>query len=84
MVSRLRNLETLDLRRCPGPAALHGPRELEGMPALLAHLRGVAEQESLRSNFFAMRIDGPAAWPWRGVVTLRKEKPAEQIKITQQ
>jgi hypothetical protein len=31
-----------------------------------------------------MSIDGPAAWLWRAVATLWKEKPAEQTKITQQ
>jgi hypothetical protein len=36
-------METVDLHRCPGLAAVHSLREQEGMPALLAHLRGAAE-----------------------------------------
>ena len=42
-LGQLRNLARLELDRCPGLATLHGLKEREGMPALLAHLRGAAE-----------------------------------------
>jgi hypothetical protein len=42
-LGRLRNLEKLHLKDCRELAALHELQWREGLPALLAHLRGAAE-----------------------------------------
>jgi hypothetical protein len=42
-LGRLHNLEKLHLKDCRGLALLHDLQRWEGLPALLAHLRGTAE-----------------------------------------
>jgi hypothetical protein len=65
-LGRLRNLEELTISKCPRLATLAGLQRREGLPALLAHLRGVPEMELWRRSKFAKSF-----WPERGFFWLQ-------------